>query len=81
MFMPSKKVGAAKPLAQQQDPRQTRGQTALHARKESQAAQMLLNQGKRNRIDDTMAGSSAASNSSVRESEGEANKLGNNKSE
>lgn len=78
MFMPSKKLGAAKPLARAAGPVKPVVKTALHARKAG-AAQMLLNQGKRNRLN-VMAGSSAAATTAVQGVRGRANKLGNNKS-
>jgi hypothetical protein len=79
MFMPSKKTGSAKPLARTAGPVKPVVKTALHARKAG-AAQMLLNQGKRNRLN-AMAGSSAAtSTAAVSGVRGRANKLGNNKS-
>jgi hypothetical protein len=79
MFMPSKKVGAAKPLARAAGPVKPVVKTALHARKAG-AAQMLLNQGKRNRMNAMAGSSAAASTAAVSGVRGRANKLGNNKS-
>jgi hypothetical protein len=79
MFMPSKKLGAAKPLARTAGPVKPVVKTALHARKAG-AAQMLLNQGKRNRLNAMAGSSAAASAAAVSGVRGRANKLGNNKS-
>jgi hypothetical protein len=77
MFMPSRKPGPAIARGVGQ-PVKPVVKTALHTRKAG-AAQMLLNKGKRNRLN-AMAGSSAAPSAAVQGVRGRANKLGNNKS-
>jgi hypothetical protein len=79
MFMPSKKLRSKATSAAAGPVKPVVKQRCMHAK--AGAAQMLLNQGKRNRMN-TMAGSStAASTAAVSGVRGRANKLGNNKSE
>jgi hypothetical protein len=77
MFMP-RKLGAATPAARAAGTVKPVVKTTLHTRKAG-AAQMLLNKGKRNRLN-AMAGSSAAASAAVPGVRGRANKLGNNRS-